>query len=87
MPSRIRPASLWKRNPTATPRPTMIASEMTLRMRSVSDRPVRTAERAMGRLRNRSIIPLLRSSAMPMAEVIAPTRAVIRKIAGTTKSV
>jgi hypothetical protein len=45
MPTRIRPALLWKRNPTAAPSPTMIASEMTLRMRSVSDRPTRTVMR------------------------------------------
>jgi len=55
-------------------------------MMSVSDRPVRTAERAIGRLRRRSMIPLFRSSAIPIAEVMAPTSTAMRKIAGTTKS-
>jgi len=64
----------------------MIAKTRTLPMMSVSDRPVRTAERAIGRLRRRSMIPLFRSSAIPIAEVMAPTSTAMRKIAGTTKS-
>ena len=45
-------------------------------------RPTSTAERAIGSERNRSIRPLLRSSASPTPVVSAPNTIVCTKIAG-----
>ncbi len=67
----IAAAELWKRNPIRSPTAIIIGSTTTARHRSATVRPARTAERAIGRARNRSMIPLLRSSASP-TEVAAP---------------
>jgi hypothetical protein len=86
MPATILGAVLWKRKPTSRPRPIMTASEKTLRLRSATVRPARTAARDIGRLRKRSIIPLFMSSARPIEVVMPPIRTASTKIAGTTKS-
>jgi hypothetical protein len=57
-----------------------------LRLRSATVRPASTAERAIGRLRKRSIMPLFRSCASPIEVVTPPIRTASTKIAGTTKS-
>ena len=71
----------WNRNPIAAP--AAIISTMTNRLRraSAATRPARTAAAVMGRDRNRSIMPVVRSSAMatpvweapnPMASTTMP---------------
>ena len=62
----------------------MIASDRTLRLRSARVRPASTAERAIGRLRKRSMMPLLRSWARPIEVVMPPISTASRKTAGTT---
>jgi hypothetical protein len=85
-PVRILGALLWKRKPTSRPRQIITASEKMLRLRSATVRPARTAERAIGRLRKRSMIPLFRSCARPIEVVKPPISTASTKIAGTTKS-
>ena len=51
-------------------------------MTSAVVRPVRTAERAIGSERNRSTMPLLMSSHMPMAVVAAANAMVWAKMPG-----
>ena len=46
-----------------------------LRVKSASVRPASTAERAVGRDRNRSMTPLMRSLCSPYAVVLAPKTA------------
>ena len=55
-----------------SPPPVMRTTTKTLRHRSAVVRPARTADRAMGRARKRSINPLCRSSARPTAVLTAP---------------
>jgi hypothetical protein len=76
---------LSKRNPTASPTSTIAASASALRNRSANERPASTAERAIGRLRKRSTIPLFRSCARPIAVVIPPMSTASMNTAGTTK--
>jgi len=64
----------------------MISSVMVLRTKSDSDRPTRTAERAIGNDRNRSMIPLCRSSASPMPVAMEPKATVWTKMPGIRKS-
>ncbi len=49
---------------------------------SATDRPVNTAERAIGNERNRSTMPLLMSSHIPMAVVAAAKTMVWAKMPG-----
>ncbi len=51
-------------------------------MRSDVVRPARTADRAMGRDRNRSTMPSFMSSARPMAVLVEPNSAFCTKIPG-----
>jgi hypothetical protein len=62
----------------------MIASEVTLRLTSASVRPARTADRDIGRLRKRSMMPLCMSPARLSAVVTPPIRTASRNTAGTT---
>jgi hypothetical protein len=70
------------RKPTAYPTAVMRATTNTLRARSAVVRPARTAERAMGRARKRSINPLCRSSERPTAVLTAPKLTVCTKMPG-----
>jgi hypothetical protein len=83
-PATIEGMSLWKRKPTSRPSPIMIVTEKTLRLRSARVLPASTAERAMGRLRKRSMMPLFRSWASPIEVVIPPIRTASTNTAGTT---
>jgi hypothetical protein len=74
------------RHPTANPTANISATTNTFRTRSASVRPARTAERAMGSDRNRSINPWLRSVASPIAVFSAPNVTVCTKIPGIRKS-
>jgi hypothetical protein len=56
-------------------------------MTSENVRPVSTAERDIGSERNRSMIPLLMSSVMPMAVVAAAKTIVWAKIPGIRNGV
>jgi hypothetical protein len=58
----------------------MAAQEMTDRARSAPVRPARTAERAIGRERNRSSRPLSRPPTIPAAVVNAPRTIIWVKI-------
>src|SRR5512142_1269065 len=60
----------------------MMNTVIALRARSDSVRPVRTAERAIGSDRNRSISPLCRSSASPTPVVIAPKAHLLHEDSG-----
>jgi hypothetical protein len=60
------------RHPTRKPTAIIKMTTKTFRLRSAAVRPVRTAERAIGSARKRSISPLLRSVASPIAVAIAP---------------
>ena len=82
MPARNRIGFVCTRNPTANP--TRITSTMTntLRAKSPRVRPARTADLAMGRERNRSSSPLLRSLAMPTAAAMAPNTVSCTKTPG-----
>src|SRR5450755_3142765 len=80
IPAMIEPASLWKRKPTSRPSPIMIVSETTLRLMSARVRPASTAERAIGRLRKRSMMPLWRSCASPIEVVIPPISTASRRL-------
>ncbi len=73
----------WNRNPAPTPSTIMRARANTLRTRSERVRPARTAERAIGRLRKRSMIPLLRSRASPVDVDIPLSSIASIKTAGT----
>ena len=57
-----------------------------LRTLSPRVRPASTAERAMGRERNRSIMPLERSSASPTPVWVEPNTTVCTKMPGIRKS-
>jgi hypothetical protein len=72
----------WKRKPTSTP--TAVISSTWNSVLTVLELtlPASTAERAMGRERKRSIMPLERSSARPMAVPIEPNAAVCTKMPG-----
>ncbi len=67
---------------SSVPVTAMTAIEMTLSPASATVRPTSTAERDMGRERNRSIIPLLRSSASPTPVCVAPKAIVCTKMPG-----
>ena len=60
---------------------TMITVRM-LRHRSAVVRPARTADRAMGSARNRSMSPFWRSSASPMLVCTDPKATVCTKMPG-----
>ena len=60
----------------------MMMTTKTLRTRSAVVRPVRTADRAMGRARNRSMSPFWRSSARPMLVLTDPKATVWTKMPG-----
>lgn len=77
---------VWMRKPTRNPMATTISTTATSRTRSDRLRPTSTAERAIGRDRNRSISPLCRSSARPMAVFIPPKATVWTKTPGMRKS-
>ena len=64
----------------------MIASEIMLVPTSASVRPARTAERAIGSDRKRSIRPFFRSSASPRAVTKPPKAMVCTMIPGIRKS-
>jgi hypothetical protein len=51
-------------------------------VRSLIERPTRTAEDDIGSERNRSMIPLFRSAAIPTAVMIEPKTAVCTKTPG-----
>ena len=70
------------RKPTRKPTPVMMISTSTLRSRSATVRPPRTAMRAIGSARNRSMRPFCRSSASPIAVPIAPKSVVWTRIPG-----
>ncbi len=75
-----------KRNPTAIPTSSMIATTNTLRNRSERVRPASSAPRDIGSERNRSIRPRWRSSASPTPVTMLPKIAVWMKIPGIRKS-
>ena len=54
----------------------------TFRVRSLTERPTRTAEGDIGSDRNRSMIPLFKSVAIPIAVTMAPKTAVCTKTPG-----
>ncbi len=60
----------------------MMKTTKTLRTRSALVRPASTAERAMGRARNRSMSPLGRSSERPTTVLTAPKETVCTYIPG-----
>jgi hypothetical protein len=70
------------RNPTANPTPTRISTCTVLFRLSESSRPVRTALRAIGRLRSRSMKPFCRSSHNAKPVVPALNRAVCTAMPG-----
>ena len=70
------------RNPTRNPTTVMMITVRTLRNRSAVVRPASTAERAMGRARNRSMRPFCRSSARPMLVCTEPKATVCTKMPG-----
>jgi hypothetical protein len=73
----------WKRNPMAAPTPVIGPSTKRLRMASARVLPSSTAAPAMGRARNRSIIPVARSSAMATPVWEAPKAIESTKIPGS----
>ena len=60
----------------------MMMTTKTLRTASAEVRPASTAERAMGRARNRSIKPFCRSSDRPTAVPTEPNNIVCTKMPG-----
>ncbi len=54
--------------------------EMVLRARSALVRPTSTADGLIGKVRNRSMMPSLRSCAMPKPEKVAPKSTVWPKM-------
>jgi len=72
----------WNRNPTAWP--TTITRSRTSRLRTASARarPASAAERAIGRARNRSSMPVVRSSATATPVCEAPNARVSTKMPG-----
>ena len=72
--------------PTMQPTPSMTTSASALVAMSAKVRPASTAERAIGSERNRSIRPLLRSSASPSAVTKPPNAIVWTMIPGIRKS-
>ncbi|GFJ81885.1 hypothetical protein Phou_060650 [Phytohabitans houttuyneae] len=62
----------WKRNPMAYPTPVINARTNRFRTVSAATRPASTADRATGSARNRSIMPVARSSATATAVCEAP---------------
>ena len=71
--------------PTMKPTTHIRITTKKLRTKSARVRPTSTAERAIGSDRNRSIRPLLRSSASPTPVVSAPNTIVCTKIPGIRK--
>jgi len=61
----MNPSADDGRRPTASPTAAMMRTTPTMRTRSPSVLPARTADREIGRERNRSMMPLLMSSASP----------------------
>ena len=70
------------RHPTRNPTIIISVTTKTLRVRSANVRPVSTAERPIGRDRNRSSSPLFRSVARPIAVAIEPNTTVCTKMPG-----
>ncbi len=68
------------RQPTSSPVNDMMITVRTLLTTSAVVLPTSTAEEAIGRERNRSMIPLLRSCAMPEPVMVAPKMTVWAKI-------
>ena len=67
---------VWTRKPTANPTATMSATTKTFRAASARVRPASTADRAIGSERKRSMRPVFRSVASPMAVFMAPNATV-----------
>ena len=72
-------------NPTRTPTTVISTTTNMFRIMSAKVRPARTAERAIGNERKRSISPRPRSSARPTPVAVAPNTAVWTKIPGIRK--
>ncbi len=72
----------WNRNPTRYPITITIASRRRFFARSKVVRPTRTADRAIGSERNRSMMPFFMSSARPIAVVVEPKIAFWMKMPG-----
>ena len=73
----------WNRNPMAAPTAIIRATTNRLRSASAATRPARTAPLVMGRDRNRSIIPVVRSSAMATPVWEAPNPIASTKMPGS----
>jgi hypothetical protein len=68
------------RQPTIRPVIIMMTMTSALLTRSEVVRPIRTAERAIGSERNRSMMPLVMSSARPLPVMVAPNSTVCAKM-------
>ena len=73
---------VWIRKPTRKPTTHISTMTKASRTRSARVRPASTADRAMGSERNRSMRPLFRSSARPIAVFMAPKATVCTKMPG-----
>ena len=72
----------WNRNPTRYPTPITIVSRRPFLITSEVVRPATTADLAIGSERKRSITPVLKSSARPIAVFVDPNSAFWMKIPG-----
>ena len=86
MPATTSPRPVLKSKPTSSPTPSTTTSCTTFVLTSASVRPVRTAERAIGSDRKRSISPFFRSSESPSAVTKPPNAIVCTMIPGIRKS-
>ena len=77
---------VWIRHPTRNPTTIIRNTTKTLRIRSATVRPTRTAGVHIGNAWNRSISPLFRSVARPIAVASEPNTTTCRKIPGIRKS-
>ena len=73
---------MWIRQPTRNPTTIMRITTKTLRNRSASVRPTRTAGVHIGSAWKRSIKPLFRSVARPIAVASEPNTTTCRKMPG-----
>ncbi len=73
----------WNRNPIAAPTAIISATTNRLRRASAATRPLRTAPLVIGRERNRSIMPVDRSSAMATPVWEAPNPMASTKMPGS----
>jgi hypothetical protein len=72
------------RKPSSVPTATVTRVAAAVRAPSARIRPVSTAERAIGRERNRSMMPLARSSLRPIPVMTVPNTTVCTMIPGMT---